>query len=358
MRCLTERMPMQLSQLMQQQLAQSTRQDIWLIEENSQSLNLQTFATEHCQARKMSNRIDLAKQFNAEFGDFEMQTWLSDSQHQATHIIFRIAKEKAINLHIINSCLNHLHFGSLTLYGFKNEGFKSLYNYTVEQVLNQSGLQATKQKHAKQLSSLCLSSQRQSIAHNLITETYSHTQTIQINGECFSSKPGQFGWQKIDLGSQLLLLQLKLYLAASKNHSSVKLLDLGCGYGFLSMGAHKLGIGHIDATDNCAAAIDSCRTNFIEKGIHGEVIADNCASNINTKYDIILSNPPFHQGFEHDVSLIERFIASSAKRLKPDGKAFFVVNQFVGIEKEAKKHFTKQQLLAKKDGFKILMLSH
>ena len=54
------------------------------------------------------------------------------------------------------------------------------------------------------------------------------------------SKPGIYGWQKIDRGSALLIEQLSDVLA-SMARAPKRLADLGCGYGYLSiMAAQQL----------------------------------------------------------------------------------------------------------------------
>ena len=351
----------ELSTLIQQRLIQANDQAIWLIEENSQVLQLEQFAQTNCSAKKISNRFDLAKLYQAELSDFELKPLLTASPTKSKHIIFRIAKEKAINLHIIHSALHYLNHGSLSLYGFKNEGIKSLYKYLQQATANNPGTTLKQEKHGKQLFSLHLECQRDSITHNTddknTVDNYHEIQTLDLQGVAFLSKPGQFGWKKIDAGSQLLIQQLIKQIEKHPSTIDRKTLDLGCGYGFVSLSAHKLGVKHIDATDNCAAAIICCQENFKKYHIQGEVITDDCAANISTQYDCILCNPPFHHGFDHDKSLTEKFIEQAYKHLKQGGFALFVVNEFVGIEKEANKYFTKQQLLDKKSGFKVIKLN-
>ena len=355
----------ELSTLIQQQLSALGDEAIWVIEENSQALQLEQFATLHCKAQKITNRVDLANCYQARFSDFDLSPLLLENTEKPKHVVFRIAKEKAVNLHIIRCCLQQLNVGSLSLYGFKNDGIKSLLKLIkseLDDTLNvHSRFSLRHSKHGKQLTSIHIESQdtpcKLDAALNPQSE-YLNLQPLHINDYSFYSKPGQFGWKKIDLGSQLLIEQLGLYLQSHSLNLSSAVLDLGCGYGFLSIAANALGFNTIDATDNCAAALHSCQENFKTHSIKGTVITDDCAANISTKYDIILCNPPFHHGFDHDTSLTEKFVQRSANCLKKDGKAFFVVNEFVGIEKEANKHFTKQQLLDKKNGFKIIMLSH
>ena len=345
----------ELQVLLKQQLNTLADSAIWLIEENSQSLQLEQFALEQCQAIKVSNRLDLASSYQASFSDFQIKSLLNKNTSKEKHLIFRIAKEKAINLHVIYSALQYIHLGSLTLYGFKNEGIKSLQKLIQEESKPLEGCKVSQKKYSKQLSILHIELSRHT-PPSLSFDDYHQHYNLTLDNFRFISKPGQFGWKKTDLGSQLLIEQLSLLLPSINNLTTTSLLDLGCGYGYLSIKAKQLGFNTIDATDNCAAALLSCQENFQLHQIEGQVIASNCADNINKKYDIILCNPPFHHGFDHNVSLTEVFIKSSAKHLKKDGFALFVVNEFVGIEKEANKHFTKQQLLDKKSGFKVLLL--
>ena len=64
----------------------------------------------------------------------------------------------------------------------------------------------------------------------------------------------------------------------------------------------------------------------------------------NQKFDLVLCNPPFHKGFQHNKSLTEKFIKSARDHLQKTGIAFFVVNEFVGLETIGKSYFSKQEV--------------
>ena len=114
----------------------------------------------------------------------------------------------------------------------------------------------------------------------------------------------------------------------------------------------------IVATDNCAAATTACQKNFAAFNIAGEVIADDCASSVSSTFDALLCNPPFHQGFKTDTRLTEKFVETAAQRVKDTGRALFVVNQFVPLERIAQTVFARSEKIAQADGFKLLVLSH
>ncbi len=174
--------------------------------------------------------------------------------------------------------------------------------------------------------------------------------------EDFISKPGLFGWNKLDQGSQYLAghfddLWLKLKTARPR------VLDLGCGYGYLSVKAHQQGVESIVATDNNAAAVLACQQNFDRFGINGTVVADDCAANQADRFDLVLCNPPFHQGFSVEGELTDRFLARAARLTARDGVAVFVVNMFIPLERKAKGLFAKVETVADNGSFKLVRMT-
>jgi 16S rRNA (guanine1207-N2)-methyltransferase len=172
------------------------------------------------------------------------------------------------------------------------------------------------------------------------------------------SKPGLFGWNKVDQGSAFLADVLTDFFQHLGTEPK-QILDLGCGYGYLSLMASKHTNASIVATDNNAAAIAACSKNFSEFGVRGEVVAGNCADNINEKFDAVLCNPPFHQGFNTDNVLTQCFVDSSYQHLNQGGKALFVANRFVPIERCAERLFKTGNIekIAENKRFKLLLLS-
>jgi 16S rRNA (guanine1207-N2)-methyltransferase len=173
------------------------------------------------------------------------------------------------------------------------------------------------------------------------------------------SKPGQFGWNKLDQGSAFLIKALPEILA---QHSIAPqgCLDLGCGYGYLTLMASQLpacqAISHWLLTDNNAAAVLSATHNVQINPLNAQVIADDCAANIHHPVDLILCNPPFHQGFSVEGELTERFLAATRKLIAKGGLAVFVINQFIPLEKKASALFRQVETFANNGSFKLVIL--
>lgn len=294
----------------------------------------------------ISNRFQTVQQLSAQNANCVFSDFVINKDDIEKDIIFRTFKEKAISLYIIETYLKQSSCNtSLTILGYKNEGISSL----IKRIETFSGLSIEQEKH-KQLVVVSIKKSRH--LHNKV-QKHNYQSIIRVDHDIsYFSKPGVFGWNKIDKGSRLLIEHFKQQQHAS--HSSI--LDLGCGYGYLSIEAWKMGFSKIDATDNNAAAISACKYNFYHQRINGKVFASNCADTTEDYYDIILCNPPFHQGFDHTKSLTGQFVRQAYNRLKTGGCAYFVVNQFIAIEKAAENYFTSQQNLATNDGFKILKL--
>ena len=276
------------------------------------------------------------------FNDFSF-----DLSNNIENVYFRIAKEKQINLHIIEQSFKRINHGKLIFIGYKTDGMPSL----IKTIKKHYYCDITLNKHSKQLQILeCRINSRQIV--QLSEPAYEQLSLVQHQDFKFYSKAGSFGWQKIDRGSALLME----YIEQSDIEIQHNVLDLGCGYGYLSIMAVQKGWRYIDATDNCAAAISACERNFKHFNINGNVFASNCALNHHKRYDVVLCNPPFHQGFDHNKDLSMLFIKQIAAKLKSTGHAFVVVNQFISLEKWAPPYFKHCRLLAKHEGFKLFKL--
>lgn len=168
------------------------------------------------------------------------------------------------------------------------------------------------------------------------------------------TKPGLFGWHRIDAGSALLTAQLPALF--ERLGTPRRVLDLGCGYGLLALAAHREGAAWITATDNCAAALAACERNFTEHDIAGEVIPSDCAAEIAARFDLVLCNPPHHRGFAADQGLTRRFFRAAAAHLDRRGAAMFVTHRTVPATRLADAFFAATELLAEADNFRVYLL--
>jgi len=307
----------------------------------------------------LTNRVDQAEQLQNErldclYSDFDF----SQFEHgQFDLLLYRVSKEKAVVHHVINQAANLLKAsGQLLLAGGKNEGIKT---YT-DKAAKYLGCDKSIEKLTKDIWLAALENQHQDQAP-LDDKNYQTFADIgEENGLTFVSKPGVFGWNKIDQGSAFLLEQMPEFLKRlnlSKDQTTDSVIDLGCGYGYLLSNMKQFGFKHLVGTDNNAAAIRAAKATLEKNNLDGDIIAANCAEGIDQKFDVVVCNPPFHQGFSVEGELTDRFLASTRRLLTSGGAAIFVVNTFIPLEAKAQNYFKKVDLLANNKSFKVIRLT-
>ena len=305
----------------------------------------------------ITNRFDIYEQakvigLDVFFNDFDFSVFPNNTFLQ---VLFRVSKEKALTHHIIKSTYRVLFSnGELVLGGSKGDGIKTYAEKASEYF-------GTPVKTKKDGSVYVAVATRSNLKRDIASRKEIDDQNYSVLRECVPfqndnlvSKPGLFGWGKIDEGSKFLSDFIPDFLTLF--HREPKdILDLGCGYGYLSIRASQLTGASIVATDNNAAAILACSKNFIRLNINGAVIADDCGKNIKRLFDAVICNPPFHKGFGADAELTQKFVLSSFNHLRKGGMALLVVNSFIPLEKYTEKKF-HAKLIAKNKSFKLILL--
>lgn len=302
--------------------------------------------------RILSNRWDVAEQahaagLDARFNDFDFSAW--DSPPRS--IAYRVSKEKAVVHHIINESWQRLPTaGRLLIAGEKSDGIK---NYAMKAAaLFQDTARARKEGSYY----FCHLRRTPGTANEALLDDQNYRKIKEVaqqeSGVRICGKPGLFGWDRIDAGSALLVAQLPDLLDA---HPARRMLDLGCGSGYLAAMAASW-CKEVVATDNNAAAIAAAQHTFATNDIVATVIAADCGLGIEPGFDLILCNPPFHQGFHHSSELTRRFLAAASRLLSHDGQALFVVNAFISLETLAMRHFSDCQVAARNRSFKVVQL--
>ncbi len=296
----------------------------------------------------ISNRWDqylLAQSLKipAQFSDFDIPEELSPQG-----IFIRVPKERALMHYQINQSFLSLPMGGrLWLAGYKNEGIKT----HIDRAARLFGSKPAISKGKNQLSVACLEKHKEQ-GQLLDDNQYSTLRHIETGQTKFWSKPGIYGWNKVDPGSKLLTETLSGHTDAKKG---IRVLDIGCGYGYLSIWATQLQPAKLTATDNCLGALEAAQKN-LETTDNCTVLASNAGDRLEGQYDLILCNPPFHQGFTTTPDLHKRFLSNTQRLLAPEGSAWFVVNQFLNLEKIASLNNLSAREVARLDGFRVLRL--
>ncbi|MCW8996466.1 MAG: 16S rRNA (guanine(1207)-N(2))-methyltransferase RsmC [Psychromonas sp.] len=162
------------------------------------------------------------------------------------------------------------------------------------------------------------------------------------------SLPGVFSYGELDKGSELLLQNLP-------DNMSGSVLDFGCGAGVIACYIQKK-YPHlqIDLVDINCYALESAKLSLQKNHLKGDVFPSNVFSDIHKKYNILLSNPPFHSGKETDYLAAETFISQSPCYLKEKGTLSIVANKFLKYEPLLEKAFRNLTNIKENNKFKIL----
>jgi 16S rRNA (guanine1207-N2)-methyltransferase len=177
----------------------------------------------------------------------------------------------------------------------------------------------------------------------------------QRNEAGYLSRPGLFAWDRVDAASALLASQLPVDLAG-------RVADLGAGYGYLStqLLARCPGITSIDLYEAEARALEPARCNLEQaqrEGGRSLPIAlhwHDVALGLAGSYDVVVSNPPFHQGRADLPELGRAFIRAAADALVPQGRLWLVANRHLPYEATLAERFQEVRTVTAQDGFKVI----
>ncbi|HSC75121.1 MAG TPA: methyltransferase [Pseudomonadales bacterium] len=324
---------------------------LWVADESA--LSAMSVIISRTNLSVISNRFDVAAAAMAAghlttFSDFDFSLWTDGSVQR---IVYRISKEKPLVHHVLNHARRLLApDGELIIAGFKSDGTKT-YIEKCKQLFGNGSIQKSGLVYRGLFSGV-----KNSDGANLLDDRdYEHLRMMHTPQLDFYSKPGLFGWDRIDTGSAFLIDSLQSFLA-SLDIQPQSLLDLGCGYGFLTLMTRDLPCVRRVATDNNAAALSAIKRNADHYDIAVDVVADDAGKSLSGSFELVLCNPPFHQGFSVAGDLTDRFLASACRLLSSQGAALFVVNTFIGIEKKAAEHFPVVKILANNGSFKLVLL--
>lgn len=166
----------------------------------------------------------------------------------------------------------------------------------------------------------------------------------------FLSRPGVFAWDRIDVASALLAEHLPADLCG-------RAADLGAGWGYLSceLLVRCPGITSLDLYEAEARALDLARRNLEDARLPTAFHWHDVTTGLPARYDLIVSNPPFHaQGRADRPDIGRAFIAAAADALHPRGRLWLVANRHLPYEQVLDARFASVRTVAQANGFKII----
>lgn len=139
----------------------------------------------------------------------------------------------------------------------------------------------------------------------------------------FYSDNGVFSKNNIDYGSKLLI---ETYLKENDINEK-RVLDVGCGYGFLGIMVSRVTNSYVEMIDINSRAVHLTKMNIKRyKDFKGKTYVSNVYENVEGKYDIIITNPPIRIGKE---KLLEILIGAF-DHLEDNGLLYYVIRKNQG----------------------------
>ncbi len=186
------------------------------------------------------------------------------------------------------------------------------------------------------------------------------------------SLPGVFSHGELDEGTRLLLASLPAAIATcASGHrptapgrtgfagAPTRVLDFGCGAGVLTLWLLATQPDwQVDALDIDRLALLSTRRSVAAvAGAEprlGLLHADGLEE-LRTSYDLVVSNPPFHDGQRQDLATTRQFITACRARMRPGAGLVMVANRFLPYPESLQACFGHCQVLAETSRFRVYL---
>jgi len=166
----------------------------------------------------------------------------------------------------------------------------------------------------------------------------------------FITRPGVFSHGELDAGTRALIETMVI-------RPGEVVLDLGCGCGIIGAVAAQAARQAI-LVDCSAAALEASRATLeLNKATaHTQVIASDCASAVrDMRFDVVVTNPPFHQGLGVEFHVAQQFVRDAAEvLLEGGGRLILVANRFIRYERTMRDLFAKVLTLYEDRRFQVL----
>ena len=164
------------------------------------------------------------------------------------------------------------------------------------------------------------------------------------------SRPGVFSWDHLDEATQILAEHMMVLPGAS-------VLDLGCGSGPLGILASRLsGGGPLVMVDVDVESVRSAAKSADAAGVTNYRVlpSDVAGAVIDERFELVVTNPPFHVGKQTELSVPLQFIDDSWEVLSSGGQLFLVANRTLPYETSIRRRFGNVLMVHDGRRFKVL----
>ena len=164
------------------------------------------------------------------------------------------------------------------------------------------------------------------------------------------TRPGIFSWDHVDEATAILADAIQV-------PTGVSVLDLGCGCGALGIVAASLsGGGALCMLDADVEAVRSATRSAESNGVtrFRALVSDVASAVLDERFDVVVTNPPFHVGKATDLDVPMQFIEDAFQVLTEGGHLFLVANRTLPYEQAIRHRFGNVSNLHDGPRFKVL----
>ena len=105
--------------------------------------------------------------------------------------------------------------------------------------------------------------------------------------------------------------------------------------------------------DVSAPAVEASRATLAANGLAGDVFASNVFSEVNGRFDMIISNPPFHDGLQTSLEAAQALIRGAVRHLNSGGELRIVANAFLPYPQVLDETFGFHEVIAQTGRVKV-----
>jgi len=314
----------------------------------------------HLTDRNVVN-ADAARRTIAENKACNAEVWLGHGAHPlprdlaADLVMIRIPKERLALLQLIADAHRLLRpGGSCCLAGATNEGIKTAAG-TLERIFG--GGRTLDRESGHRLVCATRSSTPADLPGELASsfldfDTF-HQYDAVLRGHAIrvSTRPGVFSWDHLDEATSILAGVMVVERGQS-------VLDIGCGAGALGTLAGLLsGDARVLMLD---ADIEAVRSATRTAHMAGLTNAEARTSDVGLaaqgeRFDVVVTNPPFHVGKVTDLTVPMQFIDDAFTALNAGGRMYLVANRTLPYERAVESRFGNVQKVHDGVRFKVLL---
>lgn len=138
----------------------------------------------------------------------------------------------------------------------------------------------------------------------------------------FITDNGVFSKSGLDFGTRTLLETINL------DKITGKVLDFGCGYGPIGIYLAKKQELEVHMIDINRRSLELARKNVNLNHVNVTIYESDIYSNVNDKFDFIISNPPIRVGKK----ILYKILFEAKQYLKPNGELWIVINKDQGAK--------------------------